>query len=132
MEEKTATEVMLPFYERAYQLEKKARMEHEMRRSSAAIKLSLERGWLPMLDAPRDGRDIIVYSGPDFDPLIGIGHWEEAADVLDLEVEALYPLSEENRVEFLKAGWVIDGWGDYTKNDWPEMWRAIPWPKTGK
>lgn len=61
--------------------------------------------WQPIETAPRDGTDILVCCGPDFDPMFGVAAWRNDTD-----------------------GWFI--WWDTSGKivTWPEFWMPLPLP----
>lgn len=88
--------------------------------------------WQPIETAPKDGTNLLLYCGPDYDPIWGIGYWHEPT-----EEDAHYfshpefP-DKELAAKFLTPGWRI--WFDYDFKAaaWPEYWTDLPNPPKDK
>jgi hypothetical protein len=66
------------------------------------VALRARSEWRPIETAPKDGTDVLVYCGPDDDPMWGIASWDE------------------------DAGWVM--WWDtgMKGHTWPSYWIPLP------
>lgn len=82
--------------------------------------------WQPISTAPRDGTEILVYCGPDFDPMWGIAYWDEG---LPEEYAALATQTEEEKIRAMTPGWAM--WWDNDArrpHKWPTHWMPLPDP----
>jgi hypothetical protein len=93
-----------------------ALLGQQMRNAFAAA--SPSGGWQPIATAPKDGSEILVYCGPDFDPMWGVAHWHEP-----------WPnAARYHKPEDCHPGWMMWWQEDFRHHTWPEFWMALPEP----